>query len=437
LKSSLFRWLVVSLIALVLLSSCNLAGELPEGPVTPIVPPPTIAATRTAMPTVASAPVAQPTATMVELPTRQPSAEPGVIAGTLVNGTAGAQSPGNLPLTLYAVAPDQSAVMFTRTVTSDASGQFVFGQLDPSAMTLYAVQAEYLKASYFSDLLTFAHGGLTLTAPITVYETTADASAVRVEQMHLFFEFAPGRATVSQLLILSNLGDRAYIAAEGTSARFPLPPDATNVSFEDGVLGERYRPVTGGFADTEPVLPGLGATQILFSYDVPYDGKKLDLNLATAYPVKSVTVLVPEGGVNLSSAQLSAAGARATQGGNMLNFVGGNLAAGQPLALRLSGAPTSAPTEAAPGVSPLLIASAVLLLAAVGIVAFVWLRQQRMASESAEPVEDVEAQREELLDALAALDDDWEAGRVRESDYRRERAALKAELVELMKTNDP
>jgi len=150
-----------------------------------------------------------------------------------------------------------------------------------------------------------------------------------------------------------------------------------------------------------------------------------------AYPIKSVTALAPEGGVNLSSAQLSAAGVRATQSGNMLNFTGGNLAAGQPLAVQLAGAPTLAPAETAPGTSPLLIASAVLLLVAAGIVAFVWLRQQRAASKTVK-VDDVEARRDELLDALAALDDDWEAGRVRESDYRRERAELKAELVELI-----
>jgi len=434
LKSLLFtRWPVVglSLAALLVLASCNLAGELPEGPVTPIVPPPTVAATRAA--TLTAAPSSVPgTAAPIAQPTARATGQ-GAIAGTLVNGTAGEKSPGNLALTLYAVAPDRSAIMFTRTVTSDAGGEFVFDQLDPSPMTLYAVQAEYLKANYFSDLLTFAHGGLTLTVPITVYETTTDASALRVEQMHLFFEFAPGRATVSQLSIVSNLGDRAYIAADGVSARFPLPSNATNVSFEDGVLGGRYQPVAGGFADTEAVLPGVGATQILFSYDVPYDGKKLDLNLTTAYPVRSVNVLAPEGGVQLSSAQLSAAGTRATQGGNMLNFVGGSLAAGQSLALQLSGAPAFAPTEAsAEGVSPLLIASAILLLAAAGIVAFVWLRQQRAASELAE-VEDVDARREELLDAIAALDDDFEVGRVRESDYRRERATLKAELVELTK----
>lgn len=370
--------------------------------------------------------------------TTAPAAGQGTMTGTLTNGTAGAQSPGNLPLTLYAISPDRNSILFTRTVTSDAGGGFVFNQLDASPMTLYAVQAEYQRANYQSDLVTFAHGDLTLTVPITVFETTTDASALRVEQMHMFFEFAPGRATIGQLFIVSNSGDRTYIGTDGTTLRFPLPPNATNVNFQDGALGGRYQPVAGGFADTEAVLPGVGAAEVLVSYDVPYDGKKLDLSLPTAYPVRNVNVLVPEDGVKLASAQLSAAGTRDTQNGTMLNFVGGNLAAGQSVALQLSGAPSFAVTGEAPAggasASPLLIASAVLLLVAAGIVAFVWLRQQRTAAELAEEEElDSDARREELLDAIAALDDDFEAGRVHEPEYRRQRQELKAELVELMK----
>jgi hypothetical protein len=39
------------------------------------------------------------------------------------------------------------------------------------------------------------------------------------------------------------------------------------------------------------------------------------------------------------------------------------------------------------------------------------------------------------LDAIAKLDDEFEAGRIEEVDYRRQRAELKAELKELMKAN--
>jgi len=361
----------------------------------------------------------------------------GTVIGTLANGTAGASAPDRLPLTLYALNADASTVMFTRTVTSDVGGRFVFDQLDPSPTMVYAVHAPYQKANYYSDLVTFAHGDLTLTMPITVYETTADAGALSVEQMHLFFEFAPGRVTAGQLFIVSNSGDRAYLGADGTSVRFSLPPSATNVSFDDGAPGGRYQLVAGGFADSEAVPPGVGAAEILVSYDLPYDGKKLDLDLTAAYPIRSVNVLVPEGGVELTSGQLAASGSRDTQNGTMLNYVGGGLVAGQAFALQLSGAPSLGPAGAAQagagGVSPLLVASAILSLVAAGIVAFVWLKQQRATAEVEEEEVDVDARREELLDAMAALDDDFEAGQIPEADYRRQRQELKAELIELTK----
>ena len=78
-----------------------------------------------------------------------------------------------------------------------------------------------------------------------------------------------------------------------------------------------------------------------------------------------------------------------------------------------------------------------MLLAAVAVVTFVWLRQQRQAEAVEEQAEemDVEAEQDELLDAIAKLDDEFETGRIEEVDYRRQRAKLKAELKELMKAN--
>ncbi len=359
------------------------------------------------------------------------------IMGSFVNGTPGGKPPGNLPVTLYALSPDGSSLMFTRTLAADAKGQFVFDKLDASTPIMYGLQAEYLKAIYTSEALSFAHGGLTLTAPITVYETTADAATISIAQMHMFFDFvSPGSTTVGVVYVVSNTGDRAYIGSDGLSARFQLPAGATGLRFMDGELGGRYKSLDNGFADTEAVAPGAGTTQVLVSYDLPYDAKKLDLQVPMAYPVKSINVLVPEGGAKLTSPQLTESGTRPTQGGNMVNFVGSDLAAGASLALQLSGAPsasasgTTAPTSQT--ASPILIVAAALLLVAVAIVAFVWLRQRRQAEGVEEEVQDVEAEQDELLDAIAQLDDDFEAGRIQDKEYRQQRATLKAELQELM-----
>jgi len=390
---------VISLTGFVL-AACSVGGGLSESDVTPIVPP---------TPSPESAPVL---------------ADQGTIEGVLANGTVGAAISAGQMVTLYALTPDGGAPMFTRTAASDAGGHFVFDNLAASPAILYVVQTSYQQVHYVSAPLIFAHGGLTLTTPITVYETTDDASSIRVEQLHLFLSFAPGRVKVEELFIIVNSGDRAYIAGDGMSLHFYLPPGAENVRFGDG---GRYKLTTEGFADTQAVVPG--AAQVAAAYELSYNGSRLDLELVMSYPVRSIVVLAPEAGLRLNSAQLTAAGWRQTQSGSMMSYVGGNLAAGQSLVLHLSGAPGVAPNEAAMPLLPLI--GAALLLVAASAIAYVWLRRRQCADESAVESEGVDTRREELLDAIAALDDDFEAGHLAESDYRRKRAELKAELMEL------
>jgi len=365
----------------------------------------------------------------------------GAIAGSIVNGTAGAKVPGNLPLTLYALSPDGSTLMFTRTAQADASGQFTFEKLDSSASIMYGIQTQYLKATYTSDPLTFVHGGLTLTVPITVYETTTDVSGVRVDQMHLFFEFLePGQTSVGQLFIVSNSADRAYLGADGTSVRLPLPPGATNVQFQDGEWGGRYQQAKDGFADTDAVAPGAGTTQILVSYDLPYDGKKLDIKLPLVYAVKNINVLVPEGDVKLTSAQLTLAGSPRRPGrqhGELCRRKSGCRVNPGDAAQRRSGRCRArcGVRQRRHGDFPHSHRRGGFAVGAVAIVAFVWLRQQRAAAAVVEEqVEDADAEvrQDELLSEIAALDDDFEAGRIQEQVYREQRAALKAELKELL-----
>jgi len=76
---------------------------------------------------------------------------------------AGRQVARQSAVTLYALSPDGSSLMFTRTLASDAKGQFVFDKLDASMPIMYGLQTEYLKAIYTSEALSLrtaadAHG---------------------------------------------------------------------------------------------------------------------------------------------------------------------------------------------------------------------------------------------------------------------------------------
>ncbi len=358
------------------------------------------------------------------LPTAQATATPtwpeGVIIAQLVNGTVGAAPPADVPVTLYALDAALETVFFTRTAQTDSSGHARFEGVQIVPGQFYVVVVDYQNVLYYAEPQHFPPDQMTLTLLITVYESTADAGVIRIEQLHVILKAQTGRVLVDGVMVASNTSDRAYINRDGASLRVLLPHNAADLQFPDSAWSGRYVPLDDGFVDTEAVRPGQ-AHQVLFSFILPYDGQSLDVTLPALYRVQNVNVLVRGDGVQLNSPQLVASGSRQTPEGVYLNFASaGPLEAGQALSFRLTGRAAGAATA----YWPVAIIGAAL---AVVLGALVWRR-----SRQAVPARVEAPDKEELLDAIADLDEAYEAGEIAESDYRREREELKSLLVEMM-----
>jgi hypothetical protein len=131
-------------------------------------------------------------------------------------------------------------------------------------------------------------------------------------------------------------------------------------------------------------------------------------------------------------------GPRDFQGQTYQLFTGGPFEPGPTLAFRLSGAAASVDVK--------LIAAGVLLVAGVvGIGYGLWRRRAEQeprpdavpATASArrpkpQAVKISPADRDKLIDEIAALDDAFEAGQIAQADYTRRREALKAKLLRQM-----
>ena len=314
-----------SLAAFLFLAACNTAGELPQGPVTPIVPPAGAAATRSAQPT--SAP-AQPGNRLPALSAPDRTAS---IVGTLVNGTPGAQVAGQSAgdvVRAFAGWLDRSCSR--APLTSDAGGQFVFDQLDASTPIMYGDSDPIPEGNLYQRCVDVCprrpdvdradhgvrdHDGC---QPLCAWNRcTCSLILRRAARRWASCSSCPTRATAPTL------------ATDGTSVRFPLPPGATNVQLPGWRVG---RALSVGDRTALQIRrrlrPAWARRRFLSRTICLTTAKSSTCSLPMAYPVKSVNVLVPEGGVKLTSPQLTAAGSRQTQGGNMVNFVGGNLAAG-------------------------------------------------------------------------------------------------------------
>lgn len=366
-----------------------------------------------------------------------PEAVTGVITGRVVNASGG-EVPAGLEVTLHGFDEMQQA--FTATAQASSDGSYTFENVEMPQERAFIASLKHNGVVYSSDVAVIEPGMSTLDLEIPFYETSSDTSQLVVDRLHLVMEYlAPDTLRVVELYVVSNPTQSTIVgAADGEPVlKFSLPEGATNLQFEDGQLGERYVQLENGFGDLSPVRPGLGEHQVVFSYDLPYTGR-LDFSQPVELPVSAVILLIPEDGIKVRSNQLADMGTRDVQGVVYHTYSSEPVEAGSNLEMTLSGKPGAGSLIPVVGSN----ASLVVGLAAVGLVLLllgVWLLRRSRASAVAASVAEGQAgatgelpveDSEELLDALLALDDRYQAGEIPEQAYRQRRAELKARLKE-------
>jgi len=185
-------------------------------------------------------------------------------------------------------------------------------------------------------------GQNTLNLPLEIYDTTTDASVLKADRLHMFFEFLDSKTVrVVELYIISNPTNKTLVAAEKGQpvVRFTLPQGAENLEFQDGVLGQRYVKTDDGFGDTVAVPPGQGQYEVLYAYTMPYD-RKLELDQSVSLPVGAVVILVQRAGFKIKSDMLTDSGTQDVQGAKYRLFEGAGLSPGESLRMSISGQPT-------------------------------------------------------------------------------------------------
>jgi len=364
--------------------------------------------------------------------------ENGTITGQVVNASGG-DVPADMTIDLYGF--DEMRQTYTATTTIDPDGSYTFLDVEMPVGRAFITSTEYNKVAYSSDIAVVEAGTTNLDLSIPIRETTTDSSVLSVDRMHILFEYGdPDTLRVIELWILSNLSDRTLVATEEGApvVTYRLPEGATNLQFEDGVLGERYMETPGGFGDTDVLRPGPGLRQLVFSFEMPYRSR-LEFVQPIDLPVNAVVILGPEEGVNVKSTQLQDAGTRQMQDISYHMYTSDRLEAGSELAMTISGRPKG--TSLVAGSSTNLVIG-LLAFGIALIVAGAWLfrrnRAERTGIEAAEELDEellpgeAAEDPETLLDAILALDDQYRAGELPEEAYRQRRSELKAHLKDML-----
>lgn len=362
-----------------------------------------------------------------------PTVVVGVVSGLVTNGSGG-ELPVGAEVMLHGF--DQMQMTITQTTTVSAEGIFSFNDIEMPDGRMFFASLQHQDATFGSDIATVKAGIANLDLPITIYDTTQDTAALKIDRLHLFFEQGETQTMrVAELLVISNTGDKAIVSTDANqpAVTFNLPEGYQNLQFQDGELGGRYIQTAAGFGDTTTIYPGQGTYQILMAYDLPYN-RKLELSQTMTLPADAVVILVPDQSFQVRGDNLQDAGTRDMSGVSYQMYNLNGIEAGEQLSLTVSSKLTlgnSTRTGLVVGLGALGLAL---------IIGGVWLYWKNRTRDT-ETEESVAAPvtpganaetEEELMDAILALDDLYTSHQIQEDVYIERRNDLKTRLKALI-----
>ncbi len=280
----------------------------------------------------------------------------GILQGQVVNGTADGPAVGaGLTVTLHVLR--DTGEVDSRTTRTDAHGAFRFEGLDTDPALQYQPEVVYLGVPYSSpEPYRFSPGQTALQVVLTVFETTKEDQAIRLDSAHLIVESFGQMLRVSEIQLVGNGGDRTYVGRTQGSGRqttisIPLPREAVGLAFTEDTPPDRYLTVEGGLLDTRPVRPGDASSLVLFSYHLAADGQVVPLERRFDYPLARLNVLIAQPGLELRSDQLQPRGTQLFEGRQYSLYTATDLDPATPVRMELvvEGGAAGRPDQAAAG----------------------------------------------------------------------------------------
>jgi mono/diheme cytochrome c family protein len=386
--------------------------------------------------------------------------EAGTITGAVLNLTDDTAVVDPLTVTLNAFSTDFQPIL-TQTTILDEEGAFQFTVAEVAPDLIYVTTLEYAGVPYGSDFGQLERNDPTLALPVSVYETTTDDRDIVLDQVHIILSFADGAVQVNELYQFGNNAPLVYMGPNGIpgagTVEIVLPAGAQDPQFtrtfgslESFVPANNLLETGTGWADVTPVRPGRSTLNLLVSYILPYDNE-LTLAHPINYQMAGANLVMPQAGVEVSEeiGGWIASGVQTMNGEAFQTYTQAGLPAGSALQIGLDGRPQVVPPAGGSAIQigdttteQILVGAGILLLVVGGGLYYVSLQRQRSfeaeldAEEAASaaavhapavnPVAQTPAggEREQLLQAIAQLDQRYAAGEVDEASYQEQREAL-------------
>jgi hypothetical protein len=387
----------------------------------------------------------------------------GTVNGKVLNGSGSSMSDG-LTVTLRGFdMPTDNSGSYTEAVNQSlplaTDGLYEFTNVEMPNGRIFLIEVEYNGVPYQSDYLAAEQASMTL-PDLTVYDTTTDYTTLSLDQVHIALDYSTADTVqiIEMYILTNNTKQTVAITTDGTSIPFVKIPDgATNLNFQVASGSASFLGTPDGFA----LAPSVNGEQygLVAVFDLPY-AKKISLNVPFALSVSTVSFFVPEG-VKLTGDQITDQGVQDFSGTSYQTYEATDIAADSSLSLKITGKPATASTSTTGttgGITNqqwLIIGLGALGMALIGIGLFFFIRDRRLSriedEEDEEGEEGVEGEtgevgektggteptdalgedRDAILDAILALDDQFKAGEIAKEVYETRRNELKERLKKL------
>ncbi len=361
----------------------------------------------------------------------------GTITGQITNGTSGAALPSDLKVNLYIVSANGANEPIEANVGAD--GKFSYANINIIPTQKYVVTTKYKGRAFGSEAKDGDATTNTVALPITIYETTSDASVLTMSFWVTQIQVVGTTLEVSDFILFNNSSDKAYSTdmmvddQRYTGVTIPVPNNAEILSAN--VSNPRYTISADGHSiiDTASVLPGDGYN-FQMVYRLPYQGNT-QIEQPIPYRVGSTfRILLDAPTVTTTSETLKVLDPKELNG--VMYQVYGlppNFTVGDSIRYSVQGGSQSSATSASFINANQLIP---MLLVVVGLIAIItaavlyWRDRPKPALQTASSANDTLVNG--LIQQIAELDNTYNAGSLDEVTYQKRRDRLKARLAALL-----
>jgi cytochrome c5 len=406
------------------------------------------------------------------------------VSGQLVQGTTSGEAiPAGLEMELYVLDVHGELAGQYSTVSLE-DGSYRFSNVARAAGNVYLVQVTYDGIPQGGQIAAIQGSEPEITKDLTVYQRTTDAATIAIRSAEMLVNYAPINEFGLEVwlsLELANTGDKIVTTDQPARANnwfvsviMELPVGAFGIQPMQSETSQRYEvEVVDGVPivrDTWPLRPGQ-VHAITVAYYLPYENSAV-IDQAFNYPVVDATVLLPNDTVTFSGDQFDVEGewcCRVSHGGVRVTELASDeeinpdkdftlvkahpllkpLPADERMIFELVGRPTRtlnvlATTPQSSGSdddNTLPVVLGVVGGTMIVLAGVLWWRQR-----GAVPPELAKAKRgagdwrmpgpsadkNELIQAIASLDDAYAQGKMDEDTYHARRETLMERLIPLM-----